>query len=126
MELPLIVKQRLQDFSSTEKAAYYEELNRRKKSIAVGYLCLIILGWHYAYVKKWGTQIVCLLTFWGLLIWWVVDWFRIPSIINEYNKNLSVELLDSFSWVTKKEKINKGKNLDKTNIKKNMTINDSL
>lgn len=103
MNLPLIVENRLRDFSINEKDAFYEEFNRKKKSVITAYFCLILLGWHYAYLKKWGLQALCLVTLWGLLLWWIVDWFRVPALVREYNKDLSVELLNNFSWVSKKE-----------------------
>ena len=103
MDLPLIVLNRLTDFSNTEKKAYFDEFERKKKSVFVAYLCLIPLGWHYAYLKKWGLQALCIVSLWGFLIWWIIDWFRIPSLVRNYNKDLSIELLNNFAWISKKE-----------------------
>ena len=57
------------------------------KSTGLGYLCWIF-GCHYAYVNKWGIQILFWLTAGGLLIWWIIDFFRIPSLVKIYNLEL--------------------------------------
>ncbi|WP_304142724.1 TM2 domain-containing protein [Mesoflavibacter zeaxanthinifaciens] len=101
-DFSLAVQQRLKDFSATEKKAYLDEYNRKKKSVFTAYLLLIPLGWHYAYLKKWGLQVLCFLTLWGFLLWWFIDWFRVPSLVKNYNKDLSVSLLNNFNWVSNK------------------------
>ena len=103
---PLITQQRLQDFSEAEKQAYLNEYKRKKKSVFVAYLFLLPLGWHYAYLRKWGLQILCFLTLWGFLLWWFVDWFRVPSLVRNYNQDLSIALLKDFSWVSERKKTN--------------------
>lgn len=99
MNFPLIVENRLNAMSNSERNIFYEEYKRRRKSVLVGYLLLIPLGWHYAYVKRWGTQILCWVTLWGLLIWWLIDWFRIPSIIGRYNRDLSVKIMTEMALI---------------------------
>lgn len=89
-QFPKIVQLKLADFTEEEKKAFRQEYNRKKKSRGIGYLMLFPLGWHYAYVGKWGLQALCILTLWGFLIWWIIDWFRIPSIIANYNKDLAI------------------------------------
>ncbi len=92
-QFPPIVKAKLKELNSRHRSYFFNEYERRKKSLFVGYLLLIPLGWHYAYVKKWGAQILCIITLWGLLIWWFVDWFRLPSIIRRYNNDLAVKIM---------------------------------
>jgi hypothetical protein len=96
---PAIVENRLNEMSNSDRNAFYEEYERRRKSVLVGYLLLIPLGWHYAYVKKWGTQFLCWFTLWGLFLWWLIDWFRIPSIVGRYNKDLSVKIMTEMSLI---------------------------
>lgn len=117
MDFPLIVENRLKVMSNSEKNAFYEEYKRRRKSVFVGYLLLIPLGWHYAYVKKWGTQILCWVTLWGLVIWWLIDWFRIPFIIGRYNRDLSVKIMTEIALIYGNTSISKA-----TNIENNLEI----
>ncbi|BDC98290.1 hypothetical protein PEPS_05710 [Persicobacter psychrovividus] len=52
----------------------------------MGYLfLLIIFSAHYAYNGKWGMQILFWLTAGGLGVWWLIDIFRMSSIIKKYN-----------------------------------------
>jgi len=55
------------------------------KSTGTAYLCWFFLGCHYAYLGKWGLQILYWITFGGLGIWALIDLFLIPSKINEHN-----------------------------------------
>lgn len=98
-KFPLVVENRLNEMESFQRQAFMDEYNRRKKSVFVGYILLIPLGWHYAYVKKWGIQILCILTLWGFLLWWIIDWFRLPAIISRYNKDLAVKILTEVSII---------------------------
>jgi len=104
---PAIVENRLNEMSNSERNAFIEEYERRRKSVLVGYLLLIPFGWHYAYVKKWGTQILCWVTLWGLLIWWLIDWFRIPFIVGRYNKDLSVKIMTEMSLIYGNKNVSK-------------------
>lgn len=96
---PLLVKNKLATMSADDKKVFSSEYNRRKKSVLVGYLLLIPFGWHYAYVGKWGSQILCWVTLWGLFIWWLVDWFRIPDIVKRYNDDLAVKIMTEMSLI---------------------------
>lgn len=96
---PLIVENRLFEMDALQRRAFMDEYDRRRKSILTGYLLLIPLGWHYAYVKKWGVQILCWLTLWGFFLWWLIDWFRLPSIINCYNKDLALKIMTEMSLI---------------------------
>ncbi|WP_338397595.1 TM2 domain-containing protein [Persicobacter psychrovividus] len=60
--------------------------NQNKNSVVMGYLfLLIIFSAHYAYNGKWGMQILFWLTAGGLGVWWLIDIFRMSSIIKKYN-----------------------------------------
>lgn len=91
--LPAMVRNHLAKMPAQKQEEFLEEYMRKEKSVAVGYLCWFILGIHYAYVRKWGLQVVYWLTIGGLLFWMIIDIFRIPKIIGDYNKDLSIEIM---------------------------------
>lgn len=97
---PLFVQNRLNEFKPEYRQAFLEEFDKKKKSVFVAYLLLIPLGWHYAYLKRWGSQILCIVTFWGLLLLWIVDWFRLPSLVRKYNDDLSMDIIKGYNWVS--------------------------
>lgn len=60
------------------------------KSTFTAYIFWLLFGSHYAYLGRWGTQII----FWPLLlvgigeIWWFIDLFRIPGLVARRNAQL--------------------------------------
>ncbi len=64
-------------------------LQSKFKSSGTAYLCWFFLGCHYAYIGKWGYQILYWVTIGGLGIWMFVDLFHIPTKIDQYNLRLS-------------------------------------
>lgn len=93
-EIPMIVKSYLRERPQDEIDAFVDEYRRRRKTILTAYLFLPLLGWHYAYLGKWGLQILCWLTLWGLGIWWLVDWIRLPFAVESRNREIAIELLN--------------------------------
>lgn len=58
---------------------------KKIKEVSTAYILLILLGAHYAYLGKWGVQILFWLTFGGLGIWWLIDLFTLRSKVKQYN-----------------------------------------
>ena len=69
------------------------EYERRAKRTSDAYVLWLFLGWHYAYLRKWGIQILFWVTVGGLFIWWIADLFRIPALVNDYNKDVAISVL---------------------------------
>jgi TM2 domain-containing membrane protein YozV len=55
------------------------------KSKGVAYLFWFLLGAHYAYLGKWGTQILYWLTLGGLGFWAIIDLFTLGGKVENYN-----------------------------------------
>ncbi len=64
-------------------------LQSKLKSSGTAYLCWFFLGCHYAYLGKWGYQILYWITLGGLGIWILIDLFHIPSKVDNYNLKLA-------------------------------------
>lgn len=67
-------------------------LMSKMKSSGIAYLCWFFLGCHYAYLGKWGLQILFWITFGGVGIWAFIDLFLIPSKVNSHNLLLAHEI----------------------------------
>jgi len=65
------------------------------KSIGWAYVLWFALGWHYAYLKEWCLQVLYWLTLGGLLVWALVDLFRIPRMVRNYNSDIAEYLKKS-------------------------------
>ncbi|MHA8092243.1 TM2 domain-containing protein [Aquirufa regiilacus] len=99
--LPAMVRNELAKLSSQKQEEFLEEYERNEKSIFVGYLFWLFFGWHYAYQKKWGIQVLFWITAGGLFIWWLIDIFRVSSMINNYNKDKAIEVMRNLRAITR-------------------------
>ena len=89
----LLVQKKYNSLASEQKQIFIDEYNRKKKTKWVAFILWFFLGWHYAYLKKWGWLILFLFTVGGFFIWWIIDLFRVSKMVNEYNNNLALEIL---------------------------------
>ena len=97
--LPLIVRDKLIKLNISEQLSFEQEYSRRSKSSFNAYFFWLLLGWHYAYLKKWGLQVMFCLTIGGFLIWWLIDLFRVSAMVRNYNKDLSIEILKDITLI---------------------------
>jgi TM2 domain-containing membrane protein YozV len=68
------------------------ELQGRVKSTGTAFLFWFLLGAHFAYLGKWGLQIIFWLTLGGLGIWALVELFLISGRVQEYNASIYQQL----------------------------------
>jgi len=87
------VYEKYQTIDDHQRRAFMEEFYRKKKSMGLAYLCWFLFGLHYAYMGKWGIQILFWLTGGGFLIWFFIDLFRIPGIVRNHNADISVAVM---------------------------------
>jgi hypothetical protein len=55
------------------------------KSKGLAYLFWFLLGAHYAYLGKWGTQFLFWITLGGLGVWAIIDLFTLGGKVENYN-----------------------------------------
>lgn len=91
--LPAVVRNSLAEMLATRQEEFMEEYTRRAKTAAPAYILWLLLGFHYIYLGKWGLQILFWLTWGGLGIWWIVDVFRIPSMVRDHNKDVATDVM---------------------------------
>jgi hypothetical protein len=91
-KFPLLVRQGLAKLAPADQQAFLEEYRRREKSTRVGLLLCFLLGCHYIYLREWGSQFLFWLTGGGLLIWWLVDLFRVSGMVRDYNNDVAVDV----------------------------------
>lgn len=103
-----LIQKKFRDLNSEQQRIFINEFERRKKSVAISYLLWFLLGWHYAYLKKWGWLILYILTVGGFFIWAIIDLFRIPNMVEQYNNDLALEILRDISIMFPDEIRNSG------------------
>jgi hypothetical protein len=99
-DLPSMVRNQLAALSPGEYQAFREEYDRRIKNEGTCYLLWFCLGWHYAYLGKWGLQVLFWLSGGGFLIWAVAGLFRIPQMVRDYNKEVAIGALRDLKAVS--------------------------
>lgn len=65
-----------------------------EKETFIAYICFFLLGAHYFYIGRPLTNILFYITFGGFGIWALIDLFRIPSMVNEYNTNYTFRVIE--------------------------------
>lgn len=68
--------------------------DRKKRRYA--YLAWLCLGSHYLYLRRPVVQLLFWLTAGGLLIWWLIDLFRLPEMVQRYNRRALERLIDRY------------------------------
>ncbi len=64
------------------------------KSTGTAYACWFFFGCHYAYLGKWGLQILYWITLGGLGFWALFDLFHIPSKVSSHNYIIAAQIND--------------------------------
>lgn len=77
---------------------YY--LQSKVKSTGTAYLLWFFLGAHYAYLGKWGLQILYWITLGGIGIWALIDLFTMSGKVNRHNASIFQQIEE----IDKKEK----------------------
>jgi len=99
--LPAMVRNELATLSAQRQQEFVEEYNRKKKSLGIAYLFLIIVfALHYGYLRKWGLQFLFWFTAGGLGIWWIIDLFRLPGLIKDYNMDIANEVMRNLKTIS--------------------------
>ena len=99
--LPSMVRNELAKLTPQKQSEFVEEYKRKMKSIGIGYLFLIlVLSMHYGYLRKWGLQFVFWITGGGLFIWWLVDLFRLPGLVKNYNKDVATDVMRNLKAIS--------------------------
>lgn len=100
-DLPAMVRNELATLSAQRQQEFVEEYNRKKKSLGIAYLFLIIVfALHYGYLRKWGLQFLFWFTLGGFGIWWIIDLFRLPGLIKDYNMDIANEVMRNLKTIS--------------------------
>ncbi len=88
-----VVYDKLVDMTDDQKRSFMEEFYRKKKQVRFGYIFWFLFGLHYAYIGRWGMQVIFWITAGGLGIWWLIDAFRMTGIIRDHNTDMSTKIM---------------------------------
>lgn len=95
-ELPATVREALSKLPPVLRNEFYEEYHIQNRQVGISYLLWLIpppFSCHYLYIRRRFTQILYSLTCGGLFLWWIVDLFRIPKLVEEDNRKTAKRIL---------------------------------
>lgn len=95
-----MVRSGVSGMDAMHQEQFLEEFRRKEKSPGTTFVLWFFLGWHYAYLGKWGVQILYWRTLGGLWLWAIADLFRIPGLVRDYNKDVAVDVLRTMKAVS--------------------------
>ena len=67
-------------------------LQSQIKSTGTAYLFFFFLAAHYAYIGKWGVQILFWFTLGGLGIWALIDLFTLSGKVEKHNAEIYLKI----------------------------------
>ena len=88
-ELPETVKEEVTQLPRENQGLFIEAYRKKKKSVLIAYLLCVAYGTHNVYLEKTDLAFWFWLTGGALLIWWIIEFFRIPRMVREYNRTAS-------------------------------------
>lgn len=97
--LPPTVQHTVAQMDSASQNAFFNEYDRMRKKTSLAYIAWFFIGFHYLYLKKVGVQFA----FWATWfigvgeVWWVVDFFRMPSIVRSANELIARDALQTLA-----------------------------
>ena len=94
--LPPTVQHTVAQMDLNSQNAFFNEYEKKKKKVAIGYV-LWIIGFHYLYLKKVGVQFAFWFTGGGFLVWWFIDLFRMPSLVRSANEGTARDALQTLA-----------------------------
>ena len=89
-----LVGSRYTNLSEVNRKILLEFYEKKSKTIVPAIICWFF-SVHYLYFHKWFVFIVFIVTLMGLGIWWVIDLFRINTILNKYNEKLLIDFINN-------------------------------
>lgn len=101
--LPSVVRTELAKLPAHLQDAFVEEYDRKAKGLGVAYLCSLLYC-HYGFLGRWGMTtimwIAAIASFGVIsLVWWVIDLFRMPSLVRDHNHDIAMEVMRNFKTI---------------------------
>ncbi|MGK0289888.1 MAG: hypothetical protein ACI86H_001336 [bacterium] len=93
--LPSQVQRHLELLPLSITDEFFEEYKFKSRKIIFSYLLWIFfpLSPHHGYLNHWVRQAFYWITLGGFGAWWIIDFFRIPDLVQEHNMKTAKKIL---------------------------------
>jgi hypothetical protein len=92
-EIPVAVRDEARQLPRENQELFTEGYRKKKKNVLIAYLLCLLYGTHNVYLEKTDLAFWFWLTAGAFLIWWVIEFFRIPGMVREYNRSVARVML---------------------------------
>ena len=93
-QIPEAVQRKVAAMDEINQQAFLAEFRKKRKSAFLAFMFVMAIpSFHYFYLGRIWLQIVFWGTIGGFGIWWLVDLFRVGSLVREYNKTVAIDVL---------------------------------
>lgn len=89
--IPEVLLPYVDKLSDEGKITLQKQFKKKEKSKGAAFALWLLLFSHYAYMGKWGLQILFWFTWGGFFIWWFIDAFRISGLIDSMNEDIAMD-----------------------------------
>jgi TM2 domain-containing membrane protein YozV len=91
--LPSSVKSSLAQMNPEQQLIFEEDYLKKMKNPTTLLLLAILFPIHYFLLGQTGKGVLFLLTGGGVYVWYIIDWFRIKGMVNEFNEEIAKTLI---------------------------------
>lgn len=93
--LPSTVRHVVAQMDASTMASFFNEYEAKKRKLSIAYVFWFFCGLHYLYFRNTITQLIFTFTVGGVWIWWMIDLFRMPSLVRSANEQVAREALQT-------------------------------
>jgi hypothetical protein len=91
--LPATVKTALAKMADEQQLLFEDEYKRKEKSSGLLTLLAILFPIQFFLLGKTGLGIAFIITFGGMGVWWIIEWFLTPKRVKSFNEDMATRLL---------------------------------
>ena len=88
-KLPESVRDEVKRLPKENQELFIQGYRDKKKNVLIAYVLCLLYGTHNVYLEKMDMAFWFWLTAGAILIWWIAEFFRIPRMVREYNRNVA-------------------------------------
>ena len=88
-KMPPLTRSAVSGLTDGQRRIFNHEYGQKRYRTPEAYALWLVFGLHYAYLNRWGMQVLFWITAGGFLVWWLVDLFCLPSIVRRKNADVA-------------------------------------
>jgi hypothetical protein len=83
--------------STEDQLLFFNQWKSKRRSVGAMVTLAVLFPIQLFFLAKAGLGIAFILTGGGFLVWYVIEWFKTPKRVREYNNDKAMEVLQGLS-----------------------------